>query len=552
MTSTEETYWLCRGLKNKPHPEEEVEAGERCPICDRSYTDTQIKPPPSLPVGKIIGGVALLALLAGGGYLISQSFIPVSCEENPNQEKCPSPKPLKPPQPIVIDRSQVPDYPNNPERFTWGQRKLFTGIPTPDLDRGIEAFKQKDYQQAETFFQEAVTANRSEPEPLILLNNAKARQQGNPLTLAAVVPVGGNMDSAKEMLRGIAMAQDKFNSSDGKGGRLLEIVIANDGNDKDIAKQTAQQLAKDPSILGVIGHNSSSASKAGLEVYENKGLAMISPTSTSTSLQSNIFFRTAPSDAAAAEELAKYAQQQNLTKVVIFYNPDSLYSQSLQQNFESRFEGEVVESVNLDSMDFDPVKKVKESALIEEAQAAVLFPDTSTIGTARKIAIANRENLEPDKQLRLLGGDALYNPDTIINGGESVEGLVLAVPWSIQSLSSASFKQAGDRQWGGSVNWRTAMSYDATQAFINSFDTKDNSRSSILEALSEVKLDSNETSGIEVRFTSQGERQGKPVLVKVAEESSYKVPNTNFGFDLVNSEGVTDVNQGSVNPKITW
>lgn len=76
------------------------------------------------------------------------------------------------------------------------------------------------------------------------------------------------------------------------------------------------------------------------------------------------------------------------------------------------------------------------------------------------------------------------------------------------------------------------MSYDATQAFINSFATKDNSRTSVHQALSSVVLDPSITSGTEVRFTSQGERQSKPVLVKIVKGSANKVPNTNFGFDL--------------------
>ena len=215
---------------------------------------------------------------------------------------------------------------------------------------------------------------RNDPEPLILLNNAKARHQGKPLSLAVVVPITGNIHTAKEILRGVAMAQHKFNSTAQTSDRLLEIVIANDDNKPGIAEQVARQLGNDLSILGVIGHNSSSASKAGLKIYEASGLPMISPTSSSTSLQSDFFFRTTPSDAAAATKLAQYLTRQlNIPQVVLFYNPNSDYSTSLKESFESEFKGKVVNSINLSHDDFDAKSQVTESISLK-AKAALLFP----------------------------------------------------------------------------------------------------------------------------------------------------------------------------------
>ena len=193
------------------------------------------------------------------------------------------PKPI--PDPVVNesidnnDSQQQPsvassplDYSWQPERFTKGQRTLFPGKGNPSRDKGIKAFSQEDYGAAVSAFQRAMNADRSDPEVVILYNNAKARLQGNPLALAAVVPVENNMNSAEEILRGIAQAQMQFNASGGVGGRLLEIAIANDGNQSDMAIQVARQLKDDPSILGVIGHNSSSATQAGLSIYVQSDL----------------------------------------------------------------------------------------------------------------------------------------------------------------------------------------------------------------------------------------------------------------------------------------
>ena len=151
--------------------------------------------------------------------------------------------------------------------------------------------RQKNYEDAVKSFEKAVLANRNDPEVQIYLNNAKARLQGSPLVIATVVPVDNRQASAEEMLRGIADAQTEFNDENGVDGKLVEIAIANDGNDPELSAQIAKEIARKPEVLGVIGHNSSDASKAGLTEYEKEGLVMISPTSSSTSLSGEFFLQ---------------------------------------------------------------------------------------------------------------------------------------------------------------------------------------------------------------------------------------------------------------------
>ena len=515
-----ETYWICKGPKKNPHYEEEVELDEPCPICGRDLKRAEQEDKPPLPLGKILGGVALLAVLGVGGVFASSIF---SSDPDPDPV-------IDDGKPVVVNNSD--DYPWEPDRFTKGQRTLFSGKGNVSRDNGIEAFKNQNYSSAVEWFKRAVNANRNDPEVLILQNNALARQKGNPLTLAAVVPVEGKATSAEEMLRGIAMAQDQFNKSKEANDRLLEIVIANDGNNPTNAKQVAQQLVNDQSILGVIGHNSSSASEAGLEIYEPNGLAMISPTSTSTALESPVFFRAVPSDGAAGEELAKYVENQlGLTKAVIFYNPKSSYSNSLSNAFAENFSGTVVEKIDISNVD---IKGELYPIIVEEkAQAALLFPNTGYTSVAIEIAQANAK-ISKSQRLKLLGGDALYSSTTLVAGGEAVEGLILAVPWFGESPKSQAFKKAGKNQWGGSVNWRTAISYDATQAFIEVFSNNPNpDRASVIGGLAQVQLSSSDTSGDEVRFTSQGERQSEPVLVKATRGAFNRPKNSDFGFELV-------------------
>ena len=413
-------------------------------------------------------------------------------------------------------------------RISRGERTLFPTTTNRFRDQGIRAFQKRDYEQAANLFKQAIQANRNDPEVVIYYNNALARQQGSHFTLAVVVPIGTNLSDAQEILRGVAQAQDQFSKNKGFNGRLLEIVIANDSN-KDQAKQVAKELVKDTSILGIIGHNSSDATQVALEEYAKARLPIISPTSTSILLNNPVFFRAVYSDESGGRKLAKYAYKNlQLKKAVIFANPNSPYSNSIREIFTNQFEklgGEVIRKpmIDLTATTFDAEKEVAKSVYGDEAEVVLLFPDTQSTGIAINIAkeissrnerLRNSPQNPPIRQLKMLSGDTLYNNETLARGGKDLEGLIIVIPWFRETLQAKPFAQASDKIWGGGISWRTATSYDATQAFIKTLSNNP-SRTTVLEGLEKVTLNSSETSGYPLKFTKERERQGESILVQI-------------------------------------
>ena len=133
---------------------------------------------------------------------------------------------------ITTDNNPIPDptpslslsptstpSPTNPnvigisleQRFSSGDRRLFTNQVNRNADQGIEAFKAGNYDEAYQQFRQAVNTAPSDPEVQIYLNNSQARKSGKPFILAAVVPVDTKQTNAEEMLRGVAQAQSQFN-----------------------------------------------------------------------------------------------------------------------------------------------------------------------------------------------------------------------------------------------------------------------------------------------------------------------------------------------------
>lgn len=529
MTNTSPQSWTCTGHSGKTHDEIE-NWGDTCsfPGCpmvrgqDGKATLPQTQTP-TIPVNPIIIGAALLLLSAlGVGGVFLKDIITDGGGSNP----IPTPS-ISSPTPSISPSSTPTTF--DPTWISAGERTLNRTQANPFRDRGVEAFIAGNFAEAVTQFEKAVLGNRNDPELQIYLNNAKARLKGSPLVVATVVPIDNRLNIAQDMLRGMADAQTRFNDAGGAGGRLVEIMIANDGNEPARAQMIAQNLANNPNVLGVIGHNSSKASQAALPEYEKVGLAMISPTSTSDYLSGNVFLRTVPSDGESVKILAEYAKNKlSVQKIAVFYDPNSPFSKNLFEVFEKAFKqlgGEVYTAIDLTRQDLDVKQEIQ--SLRNQVTAIILFPDPSNISNAISLAQANAQ--VSGTKFQLLGGNSLYGSDILTSGGNAIEGLIIAVPWV---ANNQPYAQAAYQRWGGAINWRTASSFDATIALLKAL-SENPTRASVLQDLKATNLPASETSGQQLQFNAQGERQEESMLVKVTKGAPNRPPNVDYGFQLI-------------------
>lgn len=341
------------------------------------------------------------------------------------------------------------------------------------------------------------------------------------------VPIGKDLNGSQELLRGVAQAQTEINQKGGIKGVPLKILIANDDDDVGIAQQLGQQWVKNPEILGVIGHfGSNTTIETAKNVYEPQSLPMISPTSTSTEISElgHYIFRTVPSDLFAGNALANYMLKDlKKTKAAVFYNSQSSYSKSLKNVFTTALlgnGGEVTLEADLMAADFNPVEAVKQ-AKSQGAQVLMLAMNTSSVDKALLVIQANQG------QLPLLGGDSAYRPQLLQSGGKNAVGMVVAIPWHVLAHPNSPFVREAAQLWKTSnVNWRTAMAYDAAQAFITALG-ENPSRQGIQKALSSPTFTAPGASG-NVRFLPSGDRN-QPVQLVIVQPGG----RSGFGYDFV-------------------
>ncbi|MEJ1935340.1 ABC transporter substrate-binding protein, partial [Nostoc sp. NIES-2111] len=194
-------------------------------------------------------------------------------------------------------------------RISLGDKILIQDNPSQQKQLGVQAFATEKYRQAIASFQASLKMMPNDPETRIYLQNTLAASSGKFLRIAVSVPIGSNLNVAKEILQGVAQAQDEVNKQGGIQGYLLQVEIANDDNNPDIAQKLANYFVTEQPILAVIAHNASDASVAACPIYQEGKLVNISPTSFSLKLSGcgAYIFRTAPNIALMANRLSNYA-----------------------------------------------------------------------------------------------------------------------------------------------------------------------------------------------------------------------------------------------------
>ncbi|NET24157.1 ABC transporter substrate-binding protein [Okeania sp. SIO1I7] len=447
-----------------------------------------------------------------------------------------------------------------------GEKTMFpSGKISSEKKLGMEDFNNKRFSSAIYQFRKSLNSYKNDPETVIFLNNAIAKQTkilnqtGKILQIAVSIPAAGEPNIAQEILRGVAQFQSEFNCGLSEislavedtqsklncqgslNNKFLQVTITDDKYQPETAKQIAEYLVKKREILAVIGHYSSEMTLQAGQVYNKNKLVVISPTSTSTRLSNfgKFVFKIPPSDRIAAETLFNYLNQEIFLEksVAVAYVPNNEYSESLTREFEMLLKmKKFVHKCYLDAGNFSAQDCV-EQAKNQGAELMLLVPATDITLTKAIGVIDNAKGLE------LLGGDSIYNYRVVNDAGEEAaqNNLTVAIPWHRHPNSE--FNQTAQKFWNAEINWRTATSYDATQTIMKAVDEMagNYSRQKLQRILSSPDFLVEGVTG-KIRFSELGDRQfldiDKSVLVQVkpnAKSGKYEFIILEEGSSTINN-----------------
>ncbi|MBE9015588.1 amino acid ABC transporter substrate-binding protein [Chroococcidiopsidales cyanobacterium LEGE 13417] len=424
----------------------------------------------------LMSGTVLIYLIAG---LIFQHLIAgLIFQPSTTQFKCPD---------------------GNEYCFSWGERVLITQDSLEEATRkescrnnfnlkenGTQSYgknSQEDFEKAEAQFRQYTDEQKcsNDPEAHIYLNNAKAQMsEKTPIIRIAVsVPISRSnykgVSEAQETLRGIALAQYKVNDeNNGIDGRKLIVGIADDGfNPQETAKFLVERQNQ---ILGVIGHSTSTATKDAGKIYNEKGVVAISPSSTAVGdLQSSgndltasdYVFRTASNDSIAVKQLVKYISNHTKIKKIAIVHDDDTYSNSYKNVFEDEFksQGNGSKVINESNKESDKYCDLSDNnfddgycleKVGQQAEALLLAPSSPRAESRPVLSILKKATVP------LFGADSMYNLEVVKALDDANKSIIVAVPWHRRDPWFPLQKTANDYFRQHTINWNTAMAYDAT------------------------------------------------------------------------------------------
>ncbi|MEM1394050.1 MAG: ABC transporter substrate-binding protein, partial [Cyanobacteria bacterium P01_H01_bin.150] len=483
----------------------------------------------------VVGGIAAGLIVAGiyiqENFLRAKNDIPLQSTSNTSELN---------PNSSINSEETLQDLGDN---FSWGEKVLirYDSASYKNKKAGVEAFKNKEYITAAEYFNKSLNEKPNDPETLIYLNNAVAEQvskinllpvpqslkptqnicsfkniynnnipNNKILKIAAPVPISAESHIARDLLRGVAQAQNEINCQGGINGRLLQVIIVDDKENKLVVDKVAQKLVEIPDILAVAGHYSSSSTLQAGKIYDEKIVA-VSPTSNALRKSrtnpkeldfSQWVFRTPPS---VVSELVDYMVDTKLYKKAAIVYVDREWSMSTLNKFKNDLEskgGEVVHKCELNG-NFR-ARKCLENAIKTEAEVMLFLPEINQNTIDKALELFYLNNNHPNK-LFLLGGTTLYS-DRIVK--KSAENVVAGFYWHRNEINPSKFETDALALWKAQVNGRTAMSYDATMTIAEGLRQtgKNPTRKGLKQVISNPNFSAQGVAG-KVEFDESGDRK---------------------------------------------
>lgn len=451
---------------------------------------------------------------------------------------------------LIPRNSPQPTLPTpSPDGVSSGEKLLVQTSALWSKQRGINEFADSNYPAALKLLKQSWREDRRDPETLIYINNALLKAiNAEYYTIAIVVPIRRNLDGsilnanlAEELLRGIAQAQTEVNLSlikpndssnkDFPGQGFLEpkslrkkglkVIIADDGNIKAYAVQRATSLVAQPDILALIGHYTSDMTVETVDIYNQNQLVALSPGSTTEELTRKprkYFFRTAPTTSIEAEALVNQLIGVGEKKVAVFYNPNSPFSASLWEEFKKQFEAKggttfrISNYYDLSKNNFNAEAAIKE---VEKAgkTALLVIPDgqvTNSLENAIEMIKANGD------RNWIVGPWTLYEPRTleVAKQLKSIKKLGISLFWHPLASFDKKFPVNAAKLWGGPVNTRSALTYDAARTLIKALEMQpEPSREGMQQTLADPNFKAEGATGIIEFDPKTGNRKNPPKRV---------------------------------------
>lgn len=259
----------------------------------------------------------------------------------------------------------------------------------------------------------------------------------------------------------------------------IELVVEDSLCTAEGGQVAAQRLAADPTVVGAIGTNCSSAAQGAMPIISESGMVMIAPSNTSPSLTNdNIatggshlpgYFRTSQNGLIEGMRLAEFAIHALEAETLATVHDGDPYTEGLALAVADTFtdlDGDVVFEGAVNKGDTDMASILTEIAVNQPDVIYVpLFEPESNFFAAQMQHIAGLEDST------IIGGAASFSTSFPENTGEAAIGIYVSGPLVSGEAYEELLAQWYEEYGGDPPSGYHAHAYDATNLLLKALET---------------------------------------------------------------------------------
>lgn len=267
----------------------------------------------------------------------------------------------------------------------------------------------------------------------------------DPIKIGVYLPLTGNSAFGGQLeLEGAQLAHEKFPTI---MNRPVELIVVDNKSDKVESANAVQRLVDKEKVVAIIGSFGSSLSMAGGEVAESAHIPMVGTSCSNpmVTMGKKYVFRAGFIDPYQGAGAAGWAiEKMGAKTAAILQEVSNDYSVGLAKFFKDAFEkkgGKIVAISNFQTGDQDFTAQLTE--IISHSPDVLYIPINFAEG-----AIIMRQARELGGEFKIMGADAMDNPEMAKIAGDACEGFTFtAVPYAREMPGKTESAELFTKYW---------------------------------------------------------------------------------------------------------
>ncbi len=311
--------------------------------------------------------------------------------------------------------------------------------------------------------------------------------------LAVVLPLSGDMAPIGDnLLKAVKFSAERMKADKGVD---FELVVRDDKNDPEEARKVAEELVKDPKIVGVVGHYYSSTAMGAASIYDRAKLPVLCVFASDQRLtkSSPYMFSLNYSNQSQAEHMAIYLKEVFKTDNILMISNNDDFGISLSAGFKEK--AERIGLKLFKHLEYDHHKKFGDDYI-----ASSLPDKEANKGIGAVVVFSHTDSgIKLVKQLRghginapLLGPNPWFTDkflDPKVIPEEYTRNVFVATPfmWEVGNYRAFKFAEDFKQKFNEAPNLTAPMCHDAVLLFATAIKEKGDDKEKIRDFLQSME-----------------------------------------------------------------